>query len=495
MKEIKELILITQKHTFSEANIVNNLQSDELEHILLQKIIQNEVKNDQEACKEIYKEEKINSSYRTLKHRLKERLHNQLLFIESDKLQEDRLKKAQYECSRLYTQAHGLYVTRYRQLAKKRYKKCLALAKAYEFTHMASICVNELINIALLERNTKENKYYETETEQLQKTIQEEIRVRNLAARFLLMIVGSVAERNEALQQAPELILKLKASWKDTLSNNIFLYYYKVQLAYWEYTNNFEKILTVTIDANLLIKRGKINELLFSREYNNYMYILSLYKVEKYTECVERVSTYLKALKVGAPNYFLFEEILILAYIHLEAYKKAAERIIFCQQQTTFQKASPQTQKLFDVYLTYASYMADELDLKYFTQVSQYFNKFLLKRKIINLAIYNLEILICLEERDFSLLKANIDTLYKFYVRYFRTGQNQRLKIWMKLIRLILRNDFNYEVIIAKAKASYEELKKMPVRTDEAWEAEIVPYQLLWKKALEKIYTHTEKSL
>jgi hypothetical protein len=106
----------------------------------------------------------------------------------------------------------------------------------------------------------------------------------------------------------------------------------------------------------------------------------------------------------------------------------------------------------------------------------------------LNVALLIGQVLYMLDEGDFDGINDRMEALTIYRVRWLRVTDNPQSNLFFKLLRLMENTSFSYELALERGDRYYQELRVLrPEIVHVEEELQIVPYEWLWQRALEKL--------
>jgi len=113
-------------------------------------------------------------------------------------------------------------------------------------------------------------------------------------------------------------------------------------------------------------------------------------------------------------------------------------------------------------------------------------NTFSKDKKGLNIPIIIVHTVLLIFQNKHELLYDRLGAISKYIYRYIHEKENQRSYYFIKMLLVIVKNDFQKREIIVKTKVYYSKLMKIPIDTSsQSHSLEIIPYEDVWDLILE----------
>lgn len=496
MEELKKLVRIVTLFSPKKISLLDprNAKPRNKEEKLFLNIQADKYENDDEAYNDLYKDSQKSYRYRMLKSRLREKLLNQLFFVQYD----NRLtKKDEKKCLDLMYRGKVLLIMAEYPISKKLYLKALKIAEKYEFTDFTIDCLNNL-NFIYTQLSDPKQFYKSLESikhfQQI-KTLEDE--AYRIYYSNKIELQKSVLSQKKTIQKLPHEILRLKELWKKSDSYNIYYYYYILNGWFLELTGQFEKSIKDIESSIELQKAGKINMYRFDTLLNKFFMIYALLRAKKYKKGLELAPIYLQDFNPYTRNWFAFMEHYFLLAMHAKNYNLAADIIVEVDQNQFFKRLKTRAKESWALYKAYLYFISPNKNVlgnfnyqKFITSVPEHSKDKLGE----NIALHVLQYLYHLKNKDYDQLHYKEGALRKYLSTYLKDPDSQRSKLFFRLLIIVIRADFNPDQSVKKAQKWLEKLKASPEPGDAYARIEVIPYERVWELIIEIMKEKKTKS-
>jgi hypothetical protein len=442
--------------------------------------------DDHQAASSLYNASANDVRYKMLKHRLKRKLYNHLLFLDYDKGAAIGVEQKEQEVMRLVFQAKVLLRKMEYTLALNLSNKAYKFSLEYDFTDLALSSL--VISLACLAEESSLTSYQALyETLQVYKNkdrlTQESIESFQIAK---LNLRKSVKSRKAYLQHLPDVLERLRSNWEHSGTFMAFNTYYKLYIWYNELVGDFQSIIDITTRTFKLVSEDKINSKRFDKRYNYYVLVYAYLRNKEYEQGLKYAAEYKSNFEPGSMNWFSYMENYFLLAFHAKQYVLSSLIIREVYANNFFTKIFSSAKERWTLFGEY-------LDLLSSTSYSQtQKSRFLMSslpeyskdKQGFNVAILILQFVYFLQKEDSEALLYRIESLKKYILTHLKDAFSLRSKIFLKLLILTVTEDFDAYTCRKKGQKLYQKLLETPAPGDAYAEIEIVPYEHLWEHIL-----------
>lgn len=464
------------------------------ENLFIESLKNKKYETDSEASKEIYGSTPNDVRYKMLKHRLKKKLYNSLLFVDFNKL---GLKNQFYKEHEVMTLLHQAYILRRQfelDLVIGLTNKVIAIAEQYEFTNhlitaleLKASCYTENGNIKMLSKTLKE---LDNQVSRRNK----EVKAISLYQTVKVCLKKSITTRKNLLPKVPSIVTELESLWRQTNTFSCFDAYYKTSMSYYELEGDFEKIVDMTTSSLKWLDEGLLNKELFNSNFNTFILVYAHLRSKRYEDGLKYASIYCNDFKYNSVNWFSFMENYFLLALHSRQYELSKilfQKIYDNPSFKIISKAAKERWSLYQMYL--------EVVNRGITSESNIFNnpyslslpEYSKDKLGFNVAILILQFVYFLQKNDSEALLYRIESLKKYILTHLKDAFSLRSKTFLKLLILTVTEDFDAEACRKKGQKLYQKLIETPPPGDAYAEIEIVPYEHLWDHILLILDNHS----
>ena len=487
MEELHKIVkLVTNSSSLSLVLPVSNGRLSK-EDILYEGIKNGEYSSDEDAAKRLYNSGPNDVRYKMLKHRLKKKLLNNLLFFDYSRVGTKNYLVKEQACLLMLQQAYTLKLNYEFDLVLSLVAKIIAIAEEYDYTNhkasaleLAAACYSEKGNL----------KQFNTVLPELETALHKrnlESKATNLFQSVSVNLKKSVTARRRLLPKLPAYIESLEALWSEAKTFATFEAYYKTSISYYELTGSFDKIIEMTVNAGKWVEKGTVNALRFESNYNKFVLVYAHLRNKDYLNGLQYAEKYALDFKEGFMNWFAYMENYFLLALHSNQLSLSELLLHKVLSNSSFSKISNTAKErwsLYQMYYRVLSLNSEKPDNIYINPYSLSLPEYSKDKLGFNVAILILQFIYFLQKGDAEALLYRIESLKKYILTHLKDAFSLRSKTFLKLLILTVTEDFDAHDCRIKGQKLYQKLIETPTPGDAYAEIEIVPYEHLWEHIL-----------
>ena len=507
MEELQELAYVLTKYKTRSIEIIGDesKQYDSKIYQLYQAIQKGEVKNDTQASVAIYGEKKISGKYRNLKHELKKRLLNTILFIDinNQKSRED----IYYQCWKEWAACRILVEKSARKSAIRLAERILKRCLQYDFFELViSISILLRSHYALNEKNKEKFEYYD----QLYDFSKKQEKLKNLGHKYYMQLIldyttDSVTP-NPQIEADAQKYYKELSVLKDETENLKFHYFlFQIQLIGAMGVFDYQKAKAICTEAFSFLMQnhtpdfeGGIRNILLNKLVCHIQ--LKEFEEGKATaiECKNFVSE-------GTFNWFKANEYFCMLSFHTRNYQSAYEIYYSTITHPRFKsyKVLHETWLLYRMYLHFlflvGKFTPFDKDKSFNTiRLGKFLNNvpsFAKDKHGMNIPVLIAQMAFLILQKKYDAAAERIDALNKYCDRYLKTNNpNFRCNCFIKMLVQIPISGFHQAGVKRRAIRYLEKLKTIDINfSNQAHEVEILPFEVMWELILDTLQNRNFK--
>lgn len=469
-------------------------------------LINEQFTTDEEAASFLYGTTPLDDKYRQLKSRFTKRLLNTLFFLDANDPSFSNYHSAYYTCNKNWALIRILLSSGARNSAVKLAAKTLTVAQQYRFSDIILNCTRILMSNSSLTGNEKEYDSYSEITKKAFRDLEAEMQAEEMYQRLSINFASSATAKVELSQKAEEYVSEVNKLCESSDSYNIHYMKYQIWILASQIRGDYIETIRACEEAEKYIRDNppfyqkmklaqtalnKISCYLQLRDYEN-----GRKNAEK---CLELFSE-------GSNNWFIFLEYYFLLAMHTENYINAAGIYLKVVNHPRFSYTNDDHQekwKIFEAYLNYI-FETENLNkdllssegskrkfrlLKFLNEVPN----FTKDKRGYNVAILVIQILYMLEKGDYAGIINRSEALNVYCSRYLRKDESYRSSCFLKMLLTMEKEDFRYERTKQMALKYYRKMTEGdPTGINKVYEWEIIPYETLWEKVLNRLKHRVE---
>ncbi len=443
--------------------------------------------NDAQAAQDLYEAAPDDVRYKMLKHRLRKKLYNRLLFMEYPKHKVRAFVHKENDCLQLLHHANTFLVQPNYNLLVSMTNRVIAIAEEFELTNV-SVAALELKQKAYSEQGML--KQFNETADMLALKLHQKVyegRAVNLFQYIKTLFNKSIKARKAYLPNLPDDISKLEQYWKAAGTFDAFNSYYKVSILYYESVGDFLKIADLTVRAEKLVDEGSVNKHRFDSNYNKYILVYAHLRARKLDKGLIYAEEFLSNFNERSINWFAYMENYFLLANHSRKYKLAHLLISKVMDNSAYGKITTGAKERWSLYNAYLQlYNGEQVSRNtesgfFDTTFSPEYSK---DKQGYNVAILILQFIHFLKRGDKELLLYKIESLKKYIETHLKDAFSLRSKSFLKLLILVVTEDFDATICKIKGQKLYNKLIETLPPGDAFAEIEIVRYEHLWELIL-----------
>ena len=465
------------------------------DNILYHGLLVNSFEDETEVARKLFKTDPRNRNFRNTKAKLKQKLLNNIFFLDYHKSEYTAYQRAYYECLHQLHQVKILIMEGARCIAIKRIPSLVKTAMEFELFDIALEAL--LINRNEFSRMGKCTPLNLSENDMstirpIQKLI---LDCEDLYYDTLVLMNKSLNSCEKIMDDIPKRIKKIEYYARkhdvrrlDVLANKLKIAFHTIN------QNNAEnlKVCTYLEQKYLHSDYGKImvdldyKDLVFTKLHS--LYVLSKNEQgAKYSHDVSLI------FKTGSPEWFKFKEIQFLILMKAEKFHQATKVFRSVRVNKNFHGMPQLDQERWQIYRVYLLFVNDSKLIKWGFDIEKYkelvpnFDK---EHQGYNIATLIIQLLLYFREADLINLKVKLDQLSDLSSAHLDKRHNYRNSIFIRMLEIIKEREYNYEMILEKGNTYLKKLINTQIPPDWLLDMEVIPYEKLWEYVLNILKTN-----
>jgi hypothetical protein len=498
MEELLQLVNIVKHKGQRSLQLVNqNFRKKEKskDNILYNGLINNDFNNEIALAKTLFNTKPGNRNFRNTKAKLKQKLLNNLFFLDYNKSEYTSYQRSYYNCLNQIHQIKILIMEGANCIALKKIPGIVKLALEFELYEIALDAL--LINRNEFSRLGKCTPLNIAEDEI--KTIKPVLKVINecedLYFDTLVLMNKSISSCEKIIDELPKKIRRIEYLGKKYSLKRLDILAKKLKIAYNTVNQNHSENLKVCnyLESNYLsldyshIKVDlQYKEVVFLKLYSAFV----LHRNEEGIKYAYETSVIFKS---GDLDWFKFKEYQFLLLMKAEKYHQATKVFRSVRINKNFHKIPTIDQERWKIYRVYLLFVNDSklikwgFDIEHFKKTTPNFSK---EYQGYNIASLIIQFLFYFREADIKNLKVKLDKLSQLSSVHLDKRQNYRNSIFIRMLEIINEKEFNFKLISEKGGTYLKKLINSQIPPDWSQELEVIPYEKLWEYALNILETN-----
>jgi len=505
MKNLIEISKIVTKKRISKIEIFDKSllnKKDSKFNEFYEGLVHDKFASDEEAASALYDTSPLDDKYRQLKSRFTKRLLNTLFFLDSNDPSFSDYHRANYSCNKNWAQIRILLSSGARNSAIKIASKTLGVAISYRFSDMVLNCSRILMGHAAMSGNDREYEEYAALTKKALHDVQSEIQAEELYQRLTINFAAAGYSDSTLIAQAEKSLDEVRKLCKQSDSYLLHYLQYQIWIIYTQIRGNFKETIQVCeLAEKYLVDNPNFNQ-------NVKLANLALIRISSYLQLRDyengkhNADKCLELMQEGSNNWFIFLEYYFLLAMHTENYMNAAAIFLKVINHPRFMFTGEERKekwKIFEAYINFI-FESENLDRELlFTDANKRkfrLHKFLNEvpmftrdKRGYNVSILVIQILYMLEKGEYTGIINRSEALNVYCSRYLRKDDSYRSNCFLKMLLTMVKEDFVYE---RTRQMAQKYLRKLQAGDTEGNtivnEWEIIPYEILWEKVLNRLH-------
>lgn len=460
---------------------------------------------DEEAAEFLYATTPLDDKYRQLKSRFTKRLLNTLFFLDANDPSFSDYHRAYYSCNKNWALVRILLGSGARMSAIKITKKILKVAQNYRFSDMILNCARIMMSHMSILGNEREYEKFVDVANEARESLTAEMRAEELYQRLTIKFAKSVSQKVELAEVADQYLEEVRSLSEKHNSYNLHWYFYNIWILARQIRGDFAGTVEVCEKAEAFLAENPP----FNQQKNlAHIALVKLncyLQLRDYEQGRENAEKCLQLFEEGKNTWFVFLEYYFLLAMHTENYINAAGIYLKVTNHARFPytaEARQEKWKIFEAYLNYI-FETEGLDrsllqnnkkrkfrlLKFLNEVPT-FSK---DKKGFNVSILIIQILYLLEKGDYDAIINRSEALNVYCSRYLRKGDSFRSSCFIKMLLVMEKEDFKYERTKQMANKYFRKMVDFSREEgNEVKDSEVIPYEALWQKVLNRLKAGTQ---
>ena len=465
-------------------------------------VVSGEFSDDDDAANSLYGSNAGDVRFTTLKSRLREVLLTALMNIEPRQYELGELMQVTLQCKKNLVCARLLLVFGARSTGMDLIKRSMRKAEKYHLTELALEC-------ALMTQRQSAVTGHRPSFQKAAKTVRlhldnlnAETQAETLWSELAIEFARSRSYKSDILEKARKHTARIGVLRDRHNTRSLNQTYFRMQILQSQIARDYSRTLEYC---------DRINE--YYREHPHFSNLarrreIAIIKLNGYTFLRDfengraLAQRALEELFSGRePGWYNINELHFLLCMHTGNYTLAAEIFVTVTNSKRFEYTTAQTHerwRILEAFLRYVlSHTGAEAPPEKATTFERRFNvyKFLNEVPIFNrdksgfyVPILIVHILFQLEQGDFLSILDRAETLRQYSSRYLRKAGYARTNTFLKMLKIMIDQDFDPELTRAKTAKHLERLADRSADFDPVLEVtEVIPYEVLWSMVMKRL--------
>ena len=490
MKKLSQISSLVTTYSSRKRLMIDDDSKSKLNK-LLKGVVSGKYKRDQDAAHSLYHTSPKSKSYLMLKSRLKERLLDEFLHIDSNRAMKSRYGKALYQCMRNVFAAQVMIMRDMRKNAAELLRSTLNQAQHFYFTDI-SLTIYRWLRFDASQNGEKEKwNHYDKMVRQYVKLQEAELQAEKYSQLIVVEFARKTTSEKQFRKTAFNCYRKICELSSKHKSYVIEMNKFKTGARYFTIVNEHRKAIALCNQGEKylhnnphLLQPIRLAEMALFKMDN----CLSMRDAESGLKYALQCEKYFNRDHI---NWLIFREYDFLLCMHTGNYNRALQIFYEVTEHPKFKQQNPERLekwKIFEAFLNYA--LPSQLPKKNFN-LFKFLNEITIyskDKKGYNFAILIAEILLLVETDNMDKL-INIHDSFKMYVaRYVSRKNNLRSYYFAKLMLVLFKYNFAADKSGQIGNKFFDRLNEITPNYDGSLESmEVIPFDLLWQLLLKKL--------
>lgn len=493
MKQLHELITLLGKNKVKSNVLLDALlESGSKKQELFDLIAEGRVQSDEEAISLLYGDPGAKNSYNVVKTKLKDSLTEALLLLDFRTTNYSNRQRSYHDCNMKWAAIQILLTSNARLTGIELLEKLLQQALKYEFTEIAINALRLLrLHYGNVEGDLKKFEQINMRYNHLQTLWIWENRAEELYTSMTIGFVNSKSGTAEISQIARQYFDEIGPWLSKYDSFKLHLFGRLIQITIYSSINDYQRTAELCEDALAFFKLKPYDSSLPLQVFY-YQLAVSYIQLRAFDKGQALINSVESVFEEGSFNWFKFKELFFLLAMHTERYAEGAS---VCTQIMKHPKLNNHPAHISEMWKIYQAYVYilvrmgiisdDEYEHKSTKfKLQKFLNDipvFSRDRQGMNIPVLIAQILLLIVERNYEASIDRIGAIEKYCSRYLKQKDTLRSNVFIKMLLQIPLASFHKEALIRKAAKLLKMLQDTPMEiSNQAYEIEIIPYEILW---------------
>lgn len=495
MKELIDLVKVVTRNKVKSIRTIDSEDNDRITDFY-NRLTQNQFGNDVEASQFYFNSDEKSSKYRKLKNKLKQRLWDSIIFVDTSSPRFNDSQKAFYTCQKYLIIIRILLGRNARTSALDLMKRTLKFSKRFEFSEI-SLEIYRLLRShhAMKTGDRKKYEFFDQKVNEYDEIVNAENIVRYHYDRLALESRNKsnvTEEYHKVAAEAFREFSKIKVtSLRFILFSGVVKTEYLINAKrYSEAVNESDNILIALQEKSAIGNQ-------FLAQFH-YIKLIAYTQLQKYELGKKVYEDCCLMFEPGSVRWFNAHDIY---YILLMRTKSYGELFPIYQKVTTnpsfksVPAARKETWRIYEAYLHFLllikKLIVPENSRIHNFRVNKFLNevpKYSLDKAGYNIPVLIIQILILITQKRYDQLNDKIEAIEKYSSRYLRKDNNFRSNCFIKMLLQIPKRQYHRKAVERHAMPYLKKLHSVPLdKANQSFEIEIIPYEHLWAYVLESL--------
>lgn len=494
MHDLKELILLLHQHNVHPLRDLEGTKDSKL-LALYEGIAKGRYHSDEEAAKDLYREQGASSSYRKLKSTLRDRLLEYVFEINTQQEEYSDYQKAYYECHKQWVIVRFLTGQNANTVALTLANKLLRTAERFDFTLLCMDIASYLrIQYGLRESNPKKFEEATRQFEYFRQVYDAEALAEELYTLLVVRMVNNRSAFTEVVELTKTYAERIHPYMEGFFTYKLHMYGSLIGLTYYTSQNDYQAALRYCQEAITFFQKRPY-EARVPLQIFYYQELICNIHLRQFEEGKKAAQHCIRLMQEGTFNWFKYRELYLHLLLHTRHYEEAAQLLYATIEHPRFEFLPENVSEIWRIYEAYLYFLhragkvrqvpKAKFKLAKFINEFSIFNK---DRSGVNIAIIIIKWLMLIQEKQYGRLLDEVESTEQYCYRHLRGENTRRSYYFIKMLLHVPLGQFERTVVAEKAARLAESLRSVPLQlANQTHEIEIIPYEDLWEMVLDTL--------
>jgi tetratricopeptide (TPR) repeat protein len=501
MEDVRTLVEIVSRNKLKQIELLpGSGKNDSLLKQLYDGIAEGRWSGEEEAADYFYGDSKRKGAYfNRLKRQLKDRLINSLFIIDTNQPHYTEIYRAYNECFKNLAAVKILLARYARQPAVELAEQTIKTAVRFEFTDVVLELARQLrFHYGTVAGDRKRYQEYNDMVGRYSEILMAELKAEEFFTDLTNELANSRASQIEQVEKAEEYYRELRKLTQKYHSYRLNYVAFTLFAIRYEIANDYADTLEVCREAIAYFETKKhlaSSSVVFSFQIKTLASYLQLREFKKAGAAAEAC---LQIAPAGSRNWYLALDYYMILSFHSGKFQKAFDIYQMAVGHPGFRQQQKNISEHWQVYEAFIYYFISigklvpppDSPLKKF-RVGRFLNEvptYSKDKRGANISILILHVLFLLQQKKYGEIIDRMESLQTYTHRYLRRDDTFRSNCFIKMLLTLPASSFHKKAVLRKAKKFWDKLRSVPLHTaNQSAEMEIVPYEMLWKFAIESL--------
>lgn len=432
---------------------------------------------------------KSESIMATVKSKLRERLEEAILSIDSGSTESSDRQSVYLSCLKKQSITTSLLSRGYKEMAMQKAEQLYRVASEYEFTELAISALQTMrLLVSMIYGDEGSYQKYNALLTRCEILRDREDLAERLYTRLISVFVNQKSGKQDMACLAEEYYEEIALFFDDCPTYRFQLFGRLLRLAIFDNRNDYENVIRLC-DESIAFFEAKPYKSSNALQVFYYSLLLSCFYTREFEHGRNTAQQYEQYFKKGDYNWFKWQEVSFLTEMHDGNYDNAFkiwQVTISTAEFSTLPLNVSETWRIFELYLIFLSRcgLLEDSNMNKKQNISKIINDFTVSNRDksgMNIPILIIQYLYPIAEGNLEQCVDREEGLAKYRTRYLKMDSAPRSHYYFKMLEHLPKAKFNIPEISRRTYPLLEEMKSVSLsENSQNYEVEIIPYEVLW---------------